>query len=163
MIPLGILVGSWMPWLDPEKVGPFRIADYLYALFAFGLPTLLIIAAGYFALATATRSMMWTYVGAIITIVLYFVMRGLLRDPKFDTIAGLADPFGLSALTVVTKYWTAAERNTMMPPLTGLLLANRVLWSAIALALFGIAARQFRFEHLTKVELRTATAASAMR
>jgi aminopeptidase N len=145
-IPLGILIGSVMPWLDPEKVGPFRIADYLYALFAFGLPTLLIIAAAYFALATATRSMMWTYVGAVATLVLYFVMIGLLRDPRFDTVVGLADPFGRSALSLATKYWTAAERNTMRPPLTGVLLANRALWSAIALVVFGIAARRFRFE-----------------
>ncbi|HEX7839615.1 MAG TPA: hypothetical protein VF469_19200, partial [Kofleriaceae bacterium] len=132
MIPLAIAVGTAMPWLDPEKIGPFRIGDYLYALFAFGLPTLLIIAAGYFALATATRSMMWTYVGAAATLVLYIVMRNLLRDPEFDTAASLADPFGLSALATVTKYWTAAERNTLLPPMSGLLLANRILWSIVA-------------------------------
>src|SRR5262249_3261920 len=95
MIPLAIAAGATMPWLDPEKVGPFRIGDYLYTVFAFGLPTLLIIAAGYFALATATRSIMWTYVGAAATLVLYIVMRGALRDPQFDTIAALSDPFGL--------------------------------------------------------------------
>lgn len=146
MIPLAIALGSAMPWLDPEKVGPFRITDHLYALFAFGLPSLLIISAGFFALATATRSMMWTYVGATATLVLYLVMRGLLRDPQFDTVAALADPFGLSALTVATKYWTAAERNTLLPPMSGVLLANRVLWSVVALALFGVAYRRFRFE-----------------
>jgi aminopeptidase N len=145
-IPLAIAIGSAMPWIDPEKVGPFRIGDYLYAVFAFGLPTMLIIAAGYFALATATRSMMWTYVGAAATLVLYIVMRNLLRDPQYDTAAALSDPFGLSALTIVTKYWTAAERNTMLPPLSGLLLANRVLWSAIAVVVFAIAYRRFRFE-----------------
>ncbi|HEY0478483.1 MAG TPA: M1 family aminopeptidase [Kofleriaceae bacterium] len=145
-IPLAIAIGSAMPWIDPEKVGPFRIGDYLYAVFAFGLPTMLIIAAGYFALATATRSMMWTYVGAAATLVLYIVTRNLLRDPQYDTAAALSDPFGLSALTIVTKYWTAAERNTMLPPLSGLLLANRVLWSAIAVVVFAIAYRRFRFE-----------------
>lgn len=146
MIPLAILIGAQMPWLDPEKVGAFRIGDYLYALFAFGLPTLLIISAGYFALATATRSMMWTYVGAAATLIGYLVIRGALRDPQFDTLSALTDPFGLSALTLATKYWTAAERNTQLPPMTGLLLANRVLWSAVALVLFAIAYRRFRFE-----------------
>jgi len=145
-VPLAIAIGSQMPWLDPEKVGPLRIADYLYALFAFALPTLLILSAGYFALATATRSMMWTYVGMVATLVLYLVMRGLFRDPQFDNISALADPFGLSALAITTKYWTAAERNTMLPPLTGLFLANRLLWTGVALALFGIAYRRFRFE-----------------
>ena len=146
MMPLAIAIGSAMPWLDPEKVGPFRLGDYLYALFAFGLPTLLIISAGYFALATATRSMMWTYVGAVTTLILYLVMRGMLRDQQFDHITALADPFGLSALTITTKYWTAAERNTMLPPMSGLLLANRLVWSGVALALFGVAYRSFRFE-----------------
>src|SRR5262245_15989381 len=31
VMPLAIAIGSTMPWLDPEKVGPFRLGDYLYA------------------------------------------------------------------------------------------------------------------------------------
>jgi ABC-2 type transport system permease protein len=146
MMPLAIALGSQMPWLDPEKVGPFQPGHYLYALFAFSLPTLLIISAGYFALATATRSMMWTYVGALATLVLYIVMRGLLDDPRFHTAAALSDPFGLAALEIATRYWTAAERNTLLPPLSGPLLANRLIWAGVALVLFGVAYRKFRFE-----------------
>lgn len=146
MVPLAVAVGAAMPWQDPEKIGPFRLGDYAYALFAFALPTLLIVSAGFFALATATRSMMWTYVGAVAALVLFFVSRGLLRDPQFDTFAALSDPFGLSALNQATKYWTAAERNTLLPPMSGLLLANRLLWTGVAIALFVLAYRMFRFE-----------------
>lgn len=145
-VPLAIALGALMPWLDSEKVGAFHLSHYAYALFAFGLPTLLIISAGFFALATATRSMMWTYVGAVAALVLYFVMRGLLRDPQYNTVTALADPFGLSALRTVTKYWTTAERNTLLPPVTGLLLGNRLLWTGVALAMFAWAWRLFRFE-----------------
>src|SRR4051812_13525085 len=42
-VPLAIAVGSQMPWLDPEKLGPFHVTHYLYVMFAFGLPSLLII------------------------------------------------------------------------------------------------------------------------
>ena len=145
-MPLAVALGSFMPWLDTEKIGPFVPAHYLYSLFVFGLPTLLVVSATFFALATATRSMMWTYVGAVALLVLYFVSRGLLRDPQFDTIAALADPFGLSALTITTKYWTAAERNAQLPPLAGLLLFNRVIWLGVAAAMFALAWRLFRFE-----------------
>jgi ABC-2 type transport system permease protein len=145
-VPLAIAIGSLMPWLDAEKVGPFHLGHYLYALFAMGLPTLLIVAAGFFALATATRSMMWTYVGAVAALVLYLVMRALLRDPQYDGIAALADPFGISAFTIATRYWTAAERNTLLPALAGPLLANRLLWTGIALAMFAWAYRSFRFD-----------------
>ena len=110
------------------------------------LPTLLIVSATFFALATATRSMMWTYVGAVALLVLYLVMRGLARDARFDDVAALAEPFGLSALSIATKYWTAAERNTLLPPLTGALLANRLIWAGVGLALFAVAYRLFRFE-----------------
>jgi ABC-2 type transport system permease protein len=144
-MPLAVALGSLMPWLDPAEVGPFVPAHYLWSLFVFALPTMLIVAAGCFALATLTRSMMWSYVAAVAVLVGYFVSRGLLRDPQYDTWAALSDPFGLSALGITVRYWTATERNTMLPPLAGLLLANRLLWSGIALALFAFAAWRFRF------------------
>jgi len=145
-VPLGILAGTAMPWVDGEKVGAFHASHYLYALFAFGLPTLLIVSAVFFAAATLTRSMMWSYVSAVAVLVLYFVMRGLLRNPAHDQAAALLDPFGLSALAITTKYWTATERNTLLPPLAGAMLANRLLWSGVAIAVFALACRRFRFE-----------------
>ncbi|NRF71588.1 aminopeptidase [Aquincola sp. S2] len=148
-IPLAVALGSLMPWLDPEKVGPQRWANYLWPLFAIALPTLLITGAAFFALATATRSMMWTYVGVVALLVLYIVMRVLLRDPRHDTLAALLDPFGISPLSITMRYWTAAERNSQLPALSGLLLANRVLWTGAALVMFGIAWRLFRFEGRT--------------
>ena len=145
-VPLGILVGSWMPWLDQEKVGAFVGFHYLYALFFFGLPTILVMGAGFFSLATATRSMMWTYVGVIAFLVLYITSRVLLRDPAFDTFSALSDPFGIGALTQATKYWTTSDRNTLLPTISGLLLYNRLIWLGVALALFGLAYALFRFE-----------------
>jgi len=145
-VPLGIAIGSLMPWLDAEKVGPFVAGHYLFAIVVVGLPTLLITGAAFFALATATRSMMWTYVGAVGLLTLYFVSRGLLRDVERDALAALSDPFGLSALSLATKYWTAADRNTRLPELGGLLLANRALWMSVAALVFGLTVWRFRFE-----------------
>jgi aminopeptidase N len=145
-VPLAIAVGSAMPWLDAERLGPFQPLHYLWALFVMAVPTVLILGATFFALATVTRSMMWSYVGAMLLLVLYIVTRQLLRDARFDDIAALTDPFGMSAFMVTTKYWTAVERNTLLPPLSGLLLANRLIWFAAGLALFALAAALFRFE-----------------
>ncbi len=126
-----------------RKSGAFRPWDYGYALFFFALPTLLIVSAIYFSLATATRSLMWTYVGALALLVGYFVLRGLLREPQHDELVALADPFGLGTLSIVTKYWTAAERNGQLPAMAGVMLANRALWLGIGLALFAIAYARF--------------------
>lgn len=145
VIPLAIALGVLMPWQDPEKIGPFRLSDYLMVLFAFGLPTLLVTSAVFFALATATRSLMWTYVGAAAMVVLYIVMRSLLRDARFDAVTSLLDPYGQAAIAAATRYWTAAERNTQLPELSGAVLTNRLLWSGVGLALFGLTAWRFRF------------------
>jgi ABC-type transport system involved in multi-copper enzyme maturation permease subunit len=91
-VPLGVLVGSVMPWQDPEKIGPFVAAHYLYALFVFGLPTVLVMAAGFFALATITRSMMWCYVGVIAFLVLYTVSQLVLQEPEQDGSARCSRP-----------------------------------------------------------------------
>lgn len=72
-IPLGMWIGSLMPWLDPETLGPNRLKDYLFGYFVFALPNILITSAIFFALATVTRSMMTTYLGVIIFLVVYFV------------------------------------------------------------------------------------------
>jgi ABC-2 type transport system permease protein len=153
-VPLAIMLGSSMPWLDPQKVGPFELDHYLYALFVFALPTLLVTGAGFFGLATATRSMLWTYVGAVAFLILYFTSITLLRDPAYDHLTALIDPFGNSTLDVVTKYWTATERNSRLPPMQGVLLENRLIWLGIAAALLALAYGRFRFEDTDKTHRR---------
>ncbi|MEN9733131.1 MAG: hypothetical protein RLZ45_1126 [Verrucomicrobiota bacterium] len=146
-IPLGILVGSAMPWQDPEKIGPLALHHYGYAVAVFGIPTQLAIGACFFALATATRSMMWTYVGLVGFLVAYTVSRILLRsDDQNETVSVLMDPFGLAALGKSTRYWTATDRNRLLPPLDGLLLQNRLLWLAMGAAAVALSLRIFRVE-----------------
>ncbi len=145
-VPVAVLLGSLMPWLDSEKIGPFVANHYLYALFVYTAPTLFVAGAGFFALATATRSMMWTYVGVVAFLVGFFTSQTLLSDPEYETLSAMADPFALGALQQATRYWTAAERNTLLPAIEGLLLHNRLLWVGIALVLFALAYVLFRFE-----------------
>jgi hypothetical protein len=55
VVPLAIFVGSLMPWVDPEQLGPNRLADYLRAYLTLGLPTVFVTSAFFFAIATVTR------------------------------------------------------------------------------------------------------------
>ena len=159
MMPLGALLGSLMPWVDFEKFGPVLPGDYLYGLFALQLPTLLITAAIFFAIATATRSMLWSSVSAVALFGLFFAVRGASRnDPVWEHVAAVLDPFGFCSLQYATKYWTTFERNTYLPPLTGVLLTNRLLWAALAALVFAVGYRHFRFE--TRFEAPLADAAT---
>ncbi|WP_332660251.1 ABC transporter permease/M1 family aminopeptidase [Brevundimonas sp.] len=135
-IALGTLFGTLMPWVDPETVGPFRFGDYAYAYGVFGLTGLFLTSALFFMLATVTRSMMATYIGVVAVLIGYLASTGVLGSrPEFETAMAWAEPFGSGAYSLVTKYWTATERNTLNAPLEGVLLWNRVIWTAVGAAL----------------------------
>lgn len=129
-ISFGTLLGTTMPWVDPETLGPLRPFDYLYAYGVYGLTGLFLTSALFFMLATVTRSMMATYVGVVAVIILYLATNGVLGSrPEFETALAWAEPFGSGAYSLATKYWTAAEKNAINAPLEGVLLWNRVLWT----------------------------------
>ena len=145
IVPLGIFLGSIMPWIDPEVVGPNRLESYAFAYFVLGLPTVLFTSALFFAVATVTRSMMWTYVAVIALLVVYTVASSLLgRKPEFETGLAFGDPFGAGAYYHATKYWTASERNALTPALGGPLTLNRLIVLGASFAVLALANALFR-------------------
>lgn len=139
-IGLGIFLGTLMPWVDPETVGPFRPGDYVWAYLVAGLPGLLLSSALFFVLATVTRSMMATYIGVVAVFMTYLVATSIIgRKPEFETVMAWVEPFGSAAYGLVTKYWTSAERNSLNPALEGVLLYNRLLWIGGSLLILGAA------------------------
>lgn len=143
-VPLGALAAASMPWIDAATVGPLRIEAYLYAYFVLCVPTLFILGACLFALATTTRSMLATFVTALVMLMVYLLSQRYLNQPDAQALATLVDPFGLSAFKIVTQYWTPAQRNTQLAPLTGAILENRLLWLTIAVVLLGMTWRVFK-------------------
>ena len=145
-IPLAMMVGSVMPWVDPEKFGPLRLDAYAYTYVALVLPTLFLVSAGFFALATATRSMMATYVGVVAFMIVYLVAIALAARPQFRLAMAYVEPFGVAAFGNATRYWTATERNTLLVPLSGALLVNRLIWTGVGVVALAAAYALFRFE-----------------
>src|SRR4029079_11201232 len=133
-----------MPWLEPDRIGAFTPAPYIYSLLMIVIPNLLITGALFFSLAALTRSLLYTYAGLVGFFVAYAVSQILLQDVHNETVASLLDPFGFAALTFATRYWTIFEKNSMIGPTTGLILYNRLLWLSIAGIVLFIAYKQFR-------------------
>ncbi|WP_395445070.1 M1 family aminopeptidase [Caulobacter sp. UC70_42] len=145
-VPLAIFIGSFMPWIDPERLGPNDLHAYLFSYFALALPSILLTSALFFALATITRSMMWTYVGVVAFMVLWIIANIALDKPEFEKIAAYWEPLGTAAYGLTTKYWTASERNTLVPPLSGGLLFNRLFAVALSAGFLTLAYSLFRFQ-----------------
>ncbi len=146
IVPLGVLVGSFAPWVDSELLGPNQLNGYLFAYFVLALPTLFMAAALFFGLATVTRSMMWTYVGTIVFLVIYLTASIALDKPGLEKSVALFDPIGMSAYGLVTKYWTNAERNTLIPAVEGVLLWNRLFVIGLGVLFLVAACALFRFQ-----------------
>lgn len=141
---LGTLVGTLMPWLDPERLGPLSAAPYLFSIWAIIIPNLLIISALFFAVAALTRSMMAAYVAALGFFIAYIVISSI-TDQETIGLMALGDPFGLTAFGEITRYWTVFERNYGMPELTSTLLYNRLIWAGVSLSVLLLAAWRYRF------------------
>jgi ABC-2 type transport system permease protein len=144
-IPLGIVVGSYMPWVDPETLGPLTWQPFLVSYFALALPNILLTATLFFSLATVTRSLMWTYVGVVGFLVIWTVATIALDRPEWEKLVALWEPLGFGAVVLATKYWTVADRNTLTPVIEGLLLQNRLLSLGLSAFFLALPMLLFRF------------------
>ncbi|WP_199610044.1 ABC transporter permease/M1 family aminopeptidase [Flocculibacter collagenilyticus] len=140
MVPLGIMLGCAMPWVDAERVGPTNLAFYGTTFFYFTMPTLFVLACLFYSAAVRFRSLMAVYLAAVALFILYIATGSLLDDPQYRTLSALSDPFGLRTFADISRYWTVHERNTQVIELSGVLLQNRLIWIAfgvVVLAVFG--------------------------
>ncbi|QSQ25704.1 hypothetical protein JY651_12555 [Pyxidicoccus parkwayensis] len=138
---LGLLV-AWA--LDHSQLTTHQTAAYLWPYVVGVWPTLFSAGALFFALAALTRRMAPVYVGVVVLVLGYFVISAAIGDVQYQQLGALLDPFGFITFETVTRYWTPAERNRDLLPLTGVMLGNRVLWLAVGAALLGLTVARFR-------------------
>ena len=141
----GILIGCAMPWMEPERVGPFMLDAYLNSLVIFVLPNTLLVGAVVFALAVTFRSTIVSFIGIIVLLVLYIVSQLLVGDLDNENLAMLLDPFAIRTHRIATKYWTVADKNTLTVSLSGYMLLNRLLWIGVSLVILGVTYASFSF------------------
>ncbi|TWI63672.1 peptidase M1-like protein [Pseudoduganella lurida] len=155
-IPLGTLLGTWLPGVEADRVGPFIPAAWLLPFAVSLLPNLFIFGAVFFVMAALTRRMLPVYVGSVVMLIGYIVAPNLARDLDYKTLAALIDPFGTAALVRLTEYWPIAERNTRLVLPEGIYLLNRVLW--LSFALVALLLGYWRFHFVSTVDSGSAAA-----
>ncbi|HZX29133.1 MAG TPA: M1 family aminopeptidase [Telluria sp.] len=142
LVVLAMAGGASLPASDPRLIGPFDWRTYAFGYFAIVLPNLLFVAALLVLLAALTRSLLAVYAGALAFLALW---AGASFLGQGNAPAGaLLDPFGVRVLAQSMRYFTGAERNTVLPQLSGALLANRLLWSVVAVGLLGATLALFK-------------------
>jgi hypothetical protein len=123
---------------------PFDVRPHAYALLVYAIPNLFVMGSFLFSFATLTRKVFITYVAMLGVLMAYGVGSALMGDVENRALASLFDPFGISAFQTATRYWTVVERNTLLPPVDGTLLANRLLWIGVGAAALAFTCARFR-------------------
>ncbi|MBK7083971.1 MAG: ABC transporter permease [Flavobacteriales bacterium] len=156
-VSLGIVVGSWMPWVDPLRVGPNYLYPHVQGFLVMGLPNILFSAAIIFAVAVIQRSTMASFITAIVLFVGYSIASSSMEDMDNQTLAAMLDPFGTTAMSEATQYWTVDEKNLAALPVSGLVLWNRLLWIGVSALVFLFGYSRFSFtDRVQKAKARVA-------
>lgn len=147
---LAILLSTFLPGLNPQRVGPHSLALYLLPYLYGILPNMLVFGSIFFVLAALTRRMLPVYIGSVVLLIGYMVARVLAREYDNRQLAALLDPLGSKAMGTITEYWTVFEKNHELIPLQGMFLYNRLLWLTFALVVLGLG--YWRFRMVSKFE-----------
>lgn len=140
---LGSMLGTFMPWLDQERIASFSLLPWIYIFLVFILPGTLILCTIFFSVAALTRSFALTYAAAM-TFLVADVLLNLFAQFETPTWAAMSDPSGRLTVVAETRYWTVAELNIKLP--VGLLPQNRLLWLMVALLALLFTLLRFRLD-----------------
>ena len=145
-VPLGMLAALLFPRLEREIVGPFRPAVYLSSYGLLALPTAFTFTAVQFSLAALKRRAIVSYLGSVLFFVPVSIVAALVVNVlQMPTLGKLLDPIGyISVLGLLSKTWTPLEMNTVLIGLESWMLANRLLWVGLALAILAFTHVRFR-------------------
>ncbi|MGH8852580.1 MAG: ABC transporter permease [Casimicrobiaceae bacterium] len=149
-IAVGVLIGTHWSGIDPARVVAAPswqsfARPYLFLL----LPNVLWLGGCFFVLAALTRQMAPVYIAGVIALVGYLFGLNLLGDMENKSLAALVDPSGLTALGVLARYWSVAQKNADPIPLAANLLWNRALWVGFGIVVTGLGYRAFRMQAVT--------------
>jgi ABC-2 type transport system permease protein len=132
----GTMAGTIAPWADHTRITSGHLWWYVQPFLAFVVVQIFFLGTLFFCVAALTRKIIIVYLQGVaifmvyvIGITVFFATRSLEHF-----WSGIFDPIGILLLDNVTRYWTVAEKNTLLLPLSGVFLYNRLLWGGIGIA-----------------------------
>ena len=100
----------------------------------------------FFSLMTFFKRMPILYLGGIVILIGNIVSGQLLSNLDTEWLSVYIDPFGETAHSYLTKYWSVNELNTTQLSLSGKFMLNRLLWLGIGTAIFLVTLFKFSYK-----------------
>ena len=133
----------------PELVSPFRPAVYLSSYGVLALPTAFIFTALQFSLAALKRRAVVSYLGTVLFFVIVGAAVGMITNVlHMPTLGKMLDPtVRLNVLVLMADTFTPLQMNTVLIGLERSILANRLLWMGVAVAILAFTHHRVRLGH----------------
>ncbi|UHO39709.1 peptidase M1 [Chryseobacterium capnotolerans] len=136
----GMVIGEFLPWNDPDEFLPFQFINYLQSFLWVVLPNVFFGASMFFVTGALSKNLMVVYTQGVVIFVLFMITKGITNE----TLQALLDPFSLTTLTKVSKEWTVTERNSLLVPMSGIMLFNRLLWIGSGILILAVGYIRFK-------------------
>lgn len=143
---MGARLGSLMGISDIKHYGPNKLQFYLEPYFVIVLPNLFFSSGLFFGLVALLRSIKAVYSSGILVLLGYLIGNFFIHAHPDPYIIHLSDPFALNGIRSILGGWQAEQKNTLTIPLSGLFLANRIIWNIAGLFIILFTWKKFSFE-----------------
>lgn len=143
-VPLGMLAAFLRPGVKSEIVGPFPPAVYLAAYGVLALPTAFTFTAVQFSLASLRRRAAVSYLGFVLLFPVAATAAVVTNVLRMPTLGALLDPTVRIILVIIPETLAPPGLNAALFGLGGVILANRILWVGVAVAILAFTHARFR-------------------
>ncbi len=145
-LPLGIMSSPFLPWQDPTDFVSFNFLAYLQPFVGLIIPTLFFSSALFFVTGLLTRKLLLVYIQSFFFLLIYLLALNFAAGSDDLFLTTLIEPFTFQTVRIVTGTWSNLDRNTLLIPIEGVLLANRMLWLGFGVITLFIGHYFFKFE-----------------
>lgn len=142
---LGLMAAFSSPWVNADRMGAFHLSYYIATYWQTVIPNAILDGAIFFAVSLMARDIFVIWLSLIVFFIAIGVSNSYFSTLEHETFSALIDPLGAHAKRAVVKYWTTYQKNNYPYPMSGLFLANRLLWLGISFVILGVGYAFFSF------------------
>ena len=143
-IGIGVYLGMLTPGVNPDLLGPNKLAPYLKTYGVYMIPNLLFFGGIVFVIVGATRNIALGYIAIIVLFFQDALSSSYFENFDDKTWGAILDPYGFRAHQFYAEYWTVDEQNTNPLPLGKIIWFNRGFWLALSAVVLGVFYRYFK-------------------
>jgi ABC-2 type transport system permease protein len=141
---LGEMLGTLAPWADHSRIAAANLTWYVEPFVFITVIQIFFVGSLFFTVAALTRRIFIVYLQGAALFVIYLVGLAAFQATRSVQLfwPGVLDPIGIMTIDSITRYWTVAEKNTLLYSLSrhtanGIFLYNRLLWCGIGVLCLG--------------------------